>query len=227
MQMNKFLIYTLLVFSFSSCIGDDILEDNLDPEIRISNLIDTLAVNTDYQFTYNYLNNVGRSEQVDVQWSSSDPSIIAITSEGLASGLQTGSAAISVSFDNGSSLIEETKTVVVGETTTEVNVTERIGTIATTSSYVLAGDFVLKELSSGDLELSFGDDYVASSSLPGLFVYLSNNPNSISGSLEISAVDIFEGSHSYLIQNTDLDEYAYVLYYCKPFNVKVGDGEIQ
>ena len=68
---------------------------------------------------------------------------------------------------------------------------------------------------------------VADDGLPGLYVYLSNNPNSVSGALEIGPVEVFEGAHDYTISGLDITTYAYVLYFCKPFNVKVGHGDIE
>ena len=41
-------------------------------------------------------------------------------------------------------------------------------------------------------------------------------------------VTVFSGAHSYQIVNAGIDitTYDYLLYYCKPFVVKVGDGKI-
>ena len=73
----------------------------------------------------------------------------------------------------------------------------------------------------------FGDDYQASTSLPGLYVYLTNNPATANNAFEIGRVEIFNGAHSYRISGVGLNEYDYLLYWCKPFSVKVGDGEIR
>ena len=66
----------------------------------------------------------------------------------------------------------------------------------------------------------------ACSSLPGLYLYLTNNPNTINGAQEVGEVTIFSGAHSYSIPNTGINEYNYLLYWCKPFSVKVGEGKI-
>ena len=105
------------------------------------------------------------------------------------------------------------------------NPTNGSGTIVSTSSYKLEGDFSLSE-TNGTLTLSFVDNYEASSALPGLYVYLTNNPNSINDALEIGKVEVFKGAHSYEIDNTSITAFDYVLYFCKPFRVKVGDGKI-
>ena len=75
-----------------------------------------------------------------------------------------------------------------------------------------------------DLLLQIGEDYEASSSLPGLYLYLTNNINSTANAFEIGMVDTFAGAHTYRIEDIGVNDYDHVLYYCKPFRVKVGDG---
>jgi len=91
---NQFIF--LLTFSafifFQSCIGDDFIDDNVDPILRITNVVDTIQIDTSYQFEYIYLNYIGREENIDVLWTSSDESIIQISSAGLAIANDLGSA---------------------------------------------------------------------------------------------------------------------------------------
>ena len=101
------------------------------------------------------------------------------------------------------------------------------GTIRTTSSYELTGSYEYGLNDAGQLVLDIGDDYVASTAIPRLFVYLSNNPNSPSGAYEIAEVTVFSGAHSYVLPSSiDISDYKYILYWCKPFIVKVGDSTI-
>ena len=90
---------------------------------------------------------------------------------------------------------------------------------------MLEGSFTLEQVGD-DLLLEFADDYRASSALPGLYIYMTNNKNTNANALEIDAVETFNGAHSYTIQNVGINDYKFLLYYCKPFNVKVGDGDI-
>ncbi len=211
--------------TFISCIGDDIVFDEVVKTIRITNAPDTVALNSEYPFEYLYLDETGSEGQVtDVQWQSSDPEVIEISQDGNANALQSGSATIQVTaVVDGVELIDQAD-VVVGESTV-LNNDSKSGTIKTTSSYVLEGSFTLQQ-TGDDLTLQIADDYRASSSLPGLVLYLTNNPNTIDGSLEISPVTVFNGAHEYLIENVDIQDYGYLLYFCKPFRVKVGDGKI-
>ncbi len=220
----KFFSLLLLIF-FSACIQDDFIDDEVDPILRITSNIDTLAINTTFQLESKYLNNIGREEEADVTWSSSNSSVISITENGLIEGLQLGVSTITAQYNNGEGVLRDDLLIAVGETTTSSPLVIN-GEIATTSSYALSGDFTYS-LIDDEVVLEFGDNYVASTALPGLYVYLSNNANSISGAYEIGMVEVFSGAHSYTIPGVGFNDYSYILYFCKPFNVKVGDGEIQ
>ncbi|SER04727.1 DM13 domain-containing protein [Neolewinella agarilytica] len=224
----RFFFLILLTSLFFSCIGEDVVDDYVAPQIRLTNPISSIEEGTTYQFEFQFFNNIGQAEAVDANWSSEDPSIVSISATGLASALQVGTTNLSVTYqDEFGESATDALSVEVGESTVVVETMSKSGAIATTSSYDLEGDFTLTELPNGQLDLSFGDNYVADSGLPGLYVYLSNNPNSTSDALEIAAVQTFQGAHNYIIDGATLNDYSHVLYFCKPFNVKVGDGEIE
>lgn len=224
--MKNLLFFLSLTFLLQSCIGDDIIMDFVEPTIRINNPLDTIEINTSYQFEYSYFNNIGEETAVSPNWSSSDPTVISIDNDGLATALKTGDATIKVIYENASGFVTEMINVHVG-TSNSAGSTEKSGTIQTTSTYLLTGDFTMKNNGNGGIELNFANNYQASTALPGLYVYLTNNPTTTSGALEIKKVDVFQGEHTYNIDNVSVNDYQYVLYFCKPFNVKVGDGEIQ
>jgi len=224
----RFLSLILLTSLFFSCIGEDIVDDYVAPQIRLTNPISSIEEGTNYQFEYQFFNNVGQTETVNASWSSEDPAIISVSATGLASAVEVGTTNLNVTYqDEFGETATDALSVEVGESTVVVEVISKSGSIATTSSYDLEGDFTLTELPGGQLDLAFGADYVADGGLPGLFVYLSNNPNSTDGALEIAAVQTFRGAHNYVIDGATLNDYSHVLYFCKPFNVKVGDGVIE
>ena len=226
MKYLKWTIYLSIIGLLSSCIGDDFIDDRIDPVLRIDNTIDSLQVGTDYQFEFTYFNNVGQTSDAEVVWESSDPNIISITSMGLASAIQEGDVELIATVIGTEDQTSQSFMVSAGAATTEtVSSTVRNGVIQTTTFYDLEGDFELIQ-NDGTLTLEIADNYKASSGLPGLYIYLTNNPRSISGAFEIDAVNVFSGAHSYEISGVDLNEYSYLLYFCKPFNVKVGDGKI-
>ena len=216
----------LITLLLSSCIGDDFVFDFRDPELRIVSSLDTLEVNTTFQMEYMYLNTVGESEEVDAIWSSADDNIATVTEDGLLTGVSIGDVMIRIQFNGESGLLTDEISVSIGNATVSSE-TVFTGVIQTTSTYKLEGSFTLSDNLDGSLNLKFNDDYCASTALPGLYVYLSNNRNTVTTAYEIGRVTDFSGSHSYTIQDVGIMDYAYLVYFCKPFNVKVGDGEIQ
>ncbi len=223
--MSRYFLFLLSIVLLNACIKDDFVMDEVDPVLRITSTVDTIGLNQEFQFEYMYLNNVGLEEEIIPQWSSSNEQIISIDANGLAQALAIGTSTITVQYELDSIDLVAEMEVVVGQRTVMMDIVKS-GMIRTTSSYRLSGDFTLRA-NGDDLELEFDDNYTASTSLPGLYIYLTNNANTTNGALEIGAVEVFNGSHSYTIPNTNINEYAFVLYFCKPFNVKVGDGRIE
>ncbi|MBI1192328.1 MAG: hypothetical protein GC205_04040 [Bacteroidetes bacterium] len=223
--MKTYLFFGLVALLAAGCIGDDIVQDAVEPELRITNPLDSLAVGATHQYEVQYFNGIGQPELAEVTWSSSAPSIVSITADGLATGLQEGSALLRADVNAREGSFSATVLLEVGANTVAAG-TFREGMIRSTSSYLLEGDFELHDVGAGRLELRIADNYRASTSLPGLYVYLTNNPNTSVGALEIGRVVDFNGAHTYVIEGSSLNDYSHVLYFCKPFNVKVGDGEI-
>ncbi|NND05632.1 MAG: hypothetical protein HKN87_04560 [Saprospiraceae bacterium] len=225
-SVGPMMLLYLLFLTLLGCIGDDIIMDGVDPVVRITNPIDTIAQGDSYQFEYMYLNEIGvASIPNNVEWTSSNVEVVAISSDGLATGNGAGSSEIKVAVQPGSGVrIEDQISVHVGETTVSSS-SLRQGSIQSTSSYRLEGDFTIEQEGTS-LTITFADNYVASSSLPGLYLYLTNNPQTINNALEISRVSVFSGAHSYTIEGVNINDYNHLLYFCKPFVVKVGDGEI-
>jgi len=214
------ILLLLLVASCFGCIKDDFIDDSQKEELRLTSMVDSIEVGTTFQMEALFINNIGKAQNVGLNWSSSNTDVLSIDQNGLATANMLGRVTIYVSYNN---LISEIQ-VSVGNSTV-LTPMEKSGLVATTSSYALSGKFKLKEDGNG-LVLEFFDDYNASTALPQLVIYLSNNPNSNGNALEIGDVSIFNGAHSYMIPNVGINDYKYVLYYCKPFAVKVGHGEI-
>jgi len=225
MTLKQFFLLNLAALFLVGCIGDDFIFDEVEPEIRITNKIDSIQINKDFQLEFIYLNNIGNEETVEALWSSDDINIATVSEDGLLTGVSTGSTNINVRAEIDNSVYEDQFEIVVSQDEVVESSTIVTGNIATTTFYKLEGDFSMEE-QGDDLVLSFEENYCASSSLPGLYVYLSNNKNSIANALEIGKVTIFNGAHEYTIPNTKIADYAFIIYFCKPFNVKVGDGTI-
>ncbi|WP_353777717.1 Ig-like domain-containing protein [Winogradskyella sp. 3972H.M.0a.05] len=229
MNIKKRYWVFILPLIIASCIGEDIIADFIEPELRITNPITEIAISESYQFDIVYFNNIGQEENADIDWTSSNTSVATIDSNGLLMSITEGNTIITASTTIADQTIEESFPITV---TTEPDNTQqpivKSGTIATTSSYLLQGSFTLSELEdSNDLLLSFEDDYQADTALPGLYVYLTNNPSSIANAQSLGPVNIFNGQHQYVIPNTGINDFSHLLYWCEPFSVKVGDGTIE
>jgi len=229
----------LIVGICAACIGTDIIDDEIPEAFRVLNPIERLEVGEQFQLEVLFLNNVGVEEELDVAFSSSDPAIASIDAMGEITAIEAGETTITAIPADRPELTRDfllqvqaemidTMTMDTMTTDTMVNdpLKSRSGVIETTTFYVLEGDFTLTENGEGGLILEVFDNYRASSSLPGLYVYLTNNPLTVANALEISEVTVFNGAHSFEIPDVGINDYSHLLYFCKPFNVKVGDGEI-
>lgn len=222
--MKKGLFILAVAIGLIGCIKDDFVDDFISPQLRITSSIDTLEIGTSFQLEQLFLDNTGSQVTTDVEWESSNTAVLSIDAAGLITAEDFGEATITASTSANGETYTDDIAIVVGENTV-ITVEERFGNIETTSSYVLTGSFTMTANDTG-FSLDFANNYAASTALPGLYVYLSNNPNSIADAYEIGAVETFLGEHSYQISGVNINEFNYLVYFCAPFNVKVGDGTI-
>ncbi|MEP0985475.1 hypothetical protein [Ekhidna sp.] len=222
--MKKLSILLVVLFG---CVGEDIIMDQVEPEVRVTNTISNLEINTTWQFEPIFFDNVGNETTPnEVVWSTSDASVAIINQDGLATGLDYGEVTFTVAATINNIPVSATIDSDVSDDPTSGSLEIRSGKIMTTSSYDLQGNFNISQ-DGENLLIEFETNYIADQGLPGLYLYLTNNPNSPAGGYEIGAVTVFNGAHSYLIPNVDLFDYEYIFYYCKPFKVKVGHGDIE
>ncbi len=197
----------------------------LEERLSINNPTETLDVDETYQYSINYTNNIGETNNdIEVTWTSSDSTVLSVNANGVATAINGGTATItaSVTSSTGNTIID-TDDVTVNAEAIQV----RTGQIVTTTFYVLEGEFTLREIpNTNDLELIIDDSYRATTRLPGLYLYLTNNTQSIANAKEVGAVTVFEGAHSYIIRDTAINDFTHLFYWCKPIGVAVGEGEI-
>ncbi len=299
--MKRPLIIWTCCLLFLACIGEDFVDDYVDPSLRITNAIISIREGLSYQFEAQFFDESGRKvDQPSLEWSAVPPSAVEIQPNGALKALSAGDVMVTVSTvglqgnpieatlsftispkvvteistettdtttsttdtststsdtstattDTATSTSDtatstsDTSTATTNTTTSTNTVNEDNndndggdggivvapqffeGQIRTTSSYTLEGNFRY-EHNGTQIILSIDDSYRASSSLPGLYLYLTNNPNSPEDGFEVGAVSVFSGAHSYTLPaSIGLMDYKYLLYWCKPFRVKVGDAQI-
>lgn len=216
----------LLLLGAGACVGTDLVEDAQEPVLRLTARVDALAVGEAFRLEATYLDAVGREAAAEVTWESDRPEVLDVDAAGLATALAPGRALVTATALAGETPVRDTVGIAVADTVVDAGPQSRSGRIETQSSYELAGDFTVTD-TGGGVRIEVAEDYVASTALPGLYVYLSNNDASTADALEIGPVETFRGAHAYTVAGAGLDEYRYLLYFCKPFNVRVGSGEIQ
>jgi len=218
-----FLSVFVVVTALTSCIKEDILDDFVPPVLRINNPVDTIGADGTYQLDVSYFNSVGMlDETIPVWWSSSDESIATISDDGLITPVTSGEFTVKIEVQEDDAVWVESKDINIGESTV-VTKQVKTGEIITTSSYVLTGNFIVEE-DGDDLLISIDETYETTSVLPLLVLYLTNNASTTNGALEVAPVTVFSGAHTYRVPNVGINDYSHLLYFCKPFNVKVGEG---
>ena len=223
----------LLVTLLQGCIGEDIVEDFVEPRINITNMIEVMIVGDNHQYEADFFDSTGTEQPAEFIWNSSDPEVVEISGNGLAVALAPGVSTLSASANQVSTVfsvtvfdpteVDEDSVRMAQE---ESQNGERVAELSTVSSYPLTGTATLKMGSSLTLELS--DDFQTTSSLPGLYIYLSNNTNSIANAYEVGEVTQFSGAQTYTIdRSVSINDFSHVLFYCKPFRVGVGQGTFE
>ena len=228
--MSRVTLLFLGLLLLQSCVGEDVLDVLIEERLVVINPVTSLNPGESYSLSIRFFNNVGAEEVIPVNYNSSEESVATINPAGVITTLAEGQTTISaqVTTPQGQELRESFLLTITNDQLEDADPTEGFGTIRTTSSYILEGGFLIRELpETGAVRIEVDETYRADTDLPGLYVYLTNNPSSIANALEIGPVEIFSGSHQYTIADTRLKDYNYLLYWCKPFEVKVGDAQIE
>ena len=221
--MSKCFLF-FIPFLLISCIGEDVVDDVIPLSLRItSRNLESLKVGDDFQFEAIFTNNTGKEEEVSLEWSSLDEGIADINdSTGLATGVSEGNTQIYVSYINsGISLIDSIGINISQSTTFR---TDTLRGELSGSTYDLRGDFELTQ-DGDDLIVKLLSNYSHDGGAPGPYLYLSNNRNEVSQAKELGDVKQ-TASHTFRVENVGLFDYQYLVVWCKPFEVLIGNGKI-
>jgi len=198
--MKKWISLLFIPCILVSCIGTDILEEEIFPErVQITMAADTIKVGENFQFSALFFNSTGEVEETNFTWQSMDESIFSIDQMGLATALNPGRTHIIVQAASVSDSIE----VTAGEVTVISNTTPRSGMFVGLNNYDVEGDFTLELVSDSVVRLSFDSNFKTQNG-PGLYIYLTNNENSISGGLDLGQLKANSGEQFYEFNQPDL-----------------------
>ena len=230
---TRYLFSLLLAVLVQGCIGTDIVDDFVEPRISATNQVEALLVGDSYLYQASFFDNTGVERPASFQWSSSDQQVLLINGEGLAMAVAPGVTTITYSAND----LSENFTVTVFDPQQvdedslrmqqeQTQSGDRTAELVTVSSYLLEGTAVLTVDDGLILELL--DDFRTTDALPGLYLYLTNNTRSVSNAVEIGEVTMATGAQSYVVPaGVELQDFSYVLFYCKPFRVPVGEGKFE
>lgn len=158
-----------------------------------------------------------RLEEVTVEWTSSDETVVTVGGNGEALAVGNGTADVTATVDGVSS---DPFTIVVGG---ETGV--RTGSFVGKGGYSVMGDVRVSMLDANTLQVSLQENF-SSANGPGLWVYLSNFDNTVNGGVELMPLASTSGASSYTASGVSVDDYRYVVILCKPFNVVFGVADL-
>ena len=150
-----------------------------------------------------------------ISWESSNPAVISVSASGEITAEAAGKASIIAKTDSVSSAV----------LALEVQSASKMATFSGSGSYTVTGTATMFYNESDDLILEFSNDFSVSSFGAAIYVYLSNQDNSVAGGAEIQQLTK-QGGQSYNLTTINpsltIDSYDYVIIHCKPFNIPFG-----
>lgn len=226
--MKKYIRCLLIPMLLIGCIGVDIVDDMVEPRIVVDNLLESLKVGDSHQFTAKYFDNTGEVSAKPVEWKSSDPLIISITIEGLATAHKNGQVTITATVTDGSA---STDILLQAADVTE-ELSSKTATFMEVGNYMAEGTATLKKDENGEVILDLSSDFKTSFAL-GTFIYLSNSTSGSttrSSGLELSQISS-NGAKTFNVTSKEsdvgLDTYRYVIVLCKPAGLTFGSADFQ
>lgn len=186
-------------------------------EVRITKFTSTMNVGDDFTFEAIYFNTSGLpDESVQITWSSSDNSVISISSNGIATSEMAGMSTIIAS--SGSVMNNVTVESVTAQSQ------ERTVTLQGVSGYDISGMGTLK-IVNGSVTLELEGVKLDG---PGPYFYLSNSSNNVNNGLNLgkSTAGSVNINVSSVNSEVTLNQYDYVAVWCEPFGIMLGIGEL-
>lgn len=224
--MKQLFLNVLATIVFCSCIGTDLIEEiEVPAQISVSPNISSVKVGDQIQFNAVYTNKYGMSENKQIDWSTTTPELIKISSTGLVMALKSGDAAIQAKVEN---VISTSALIITSDIMPDTTVLLRTGTFksAGSGSYTASGDVSITT-TAGKSKIMMKENFKVSAG-PSLFLLLTNhtngsymvsnnNPaiNGTSAQISLTRLTNFQGAMTWDIPvGVDIKNYKYALLYC-------------
>lgn len=196
--------------------------ENAVARVEISAAQTALNVEAALQFSAKAFN--GKDVEVVGQattWESTDPNVLTVNSDGLATGKNAGAASVTATIAGVKSLPYAVQVLPLGGAS-------RMGTFVSSNGYSTKGTATLQQTAQA-LRLLLGSDFHASNG-PKLGVYLAKTASgalNAQNSLSLGNLTQNDGAQEYAVPaGVSLQDYDYVVIYCIPFNVRFGSAKL-
>jgi len=177
-----------------------------------------LEVNDTLRFTATVKNLRGDvlTNHPPLNWTTSDAAVLSIDGSGLATAASIGAADISATIGN-------VRSNLFNVLVSQAMQSNRTGTFRNRNGYQTKGTVTLSVKTNGGLKLDFGSDFETNNG-PGLYIHLGTNNNN---GIEIQKLNQTKGSFSVdLPSNISIDDYDYVIIYCKLVRQPFGSAKL-
>ena len=96
--MKRPLLLCFISLLFLQCIGEDFIDDYVEPNLRITNPIVSIREGLSYQFQARFFDESGTQvENPNFSWSATPPSALHISNDGTITALAAGTVSVHVS----------------------------------------------------------------------------------------------------------------------------------
>lgn len=212
---------TYIYAQANNIVSDSLLlnvvnDSNEVATVRIIQDTNQLFTGESFLFTSEIKNAKGEILSLQISWSSNDSNVISINRQGMARALRLGNADIRARAGG----VRSAKTTVI---VADVNSGRRSGAFQGDNGYTVSGNVEMRQGSTGSLELAF--ENLNSQAGPALYINLSNSPNT--AGIEIQELTQLNGSYTVTLPaNIRLNDYNYVLIWCKSANAGFGSAQL-
>ncbi len=209
---------------FSSPASLQVIDPNQVTSLQITAPDNTLTVGETTQFSFMAFNANGTALDnagLNPQWFSSSSAVLSIDANGLASAQNNGTAQIRADLDG---VLSNIVFVAVQDSTVSES---RTGTFQGLNGYTVRGDVTVRNPSNqNNLVIETAANFFSQSG-PGLYIYLSNNANNANGGIEVAPLQANSGVSTYQVpEGVGIDDYNFVLVFCKPFGLPFGAASL-
>ncbi|WP_462248208.1 DM13 domain-containing protein [Ekhidna sp.] len=173
--MRKILLLTIVL---TSCIETD-LQAPIAESLRIVPSGESFRVGASYELVSEFLNSDGMIEEVDVLWTTSDPSVFSITGS-TGSGISEGTAIITVSARG----LEASEEIVIESSKGSLTITMYVSQLQVGNDFLMGANYIDSDGNSGNTAVTWtsSDETIASINSSGLVNALSAGTTNIQAS---------------------------------------------